>query len=69
MKILVVSNDYYHLDRMVNALVRHGDEVSCRGSCMDPRGLSEGTLVQGVRRSSPKEATDWTAWADKVVAF
>ena len=50
-------------------LLRRGGEVACCGSCMDARGLADGQLVEGARRSSLDELTDWTLWADKVVTF
>ena len=64
-----VPDGYYHLDRMVAAVVRHGGEVGCCGSCMDARGLSDDLLVAGARRSTLEEAADWTAEADKVVTY
>ena len=64
-----VPDGYYHLDRMVTAVVRHGGEIGCCGTCMDARGLSDELLVDGARRSTLEEATDWTIWADKVVSF
>lgn len=36
---------------------------------MDARGLSDGELVEGARRSSLDELTDWTLWADRVIVF
>jgi uncharacterized protein involved in oxidation of intracellular sulfur len=36
---------------------------------MDTRGVDEGALVEGARRSSLEELADWTLWADKVVSF
>ena len=64
-----VPNGYYHLDRMVGAVIRHGGEVGCCGTCMDARGFAGGTLVEGARRSTLDEVTEWTLWADKVVSF
>ncbi len=64
-----VPDGFYHLDRMVVAVVRHGGEVGCCGTCMDARGLTDELLVDGVRRSSLDEATDWAIWADKLVTF
>lgn len=60
---------YYNLERMLKPVLRRGGEVACCGSCMDARGLAEGQLVEGARRSSLDELTDWTLWADKVVTF
>jgi uncharacterized protein involved in oxidation of intracellular sulfur len=36
---------------------------------MDARGIADSSLVDGARRSTLKELTDWTIWADKVVAL
>ena len=59
---------HYHLDRMLKPLVRHG-EVGCCGTCMDARGLKPEQLVDGARRSTLEELTDWTLWADKTLVF
>ena len=59
---------HYHLDRMLKPLVRRG-QVGCCGSCMDARGLGEEQLVEGARRSSLDELTDWTLWSDKTLVF
>lgn len=64
-----VPDGYYHLDRMVAAVVRRGGEVGCCGSCMDARATAEEALVEGARRSTLEEVTEWTCWADKVVSF
>jgi uncharacterized protein involved in oxidation of intracellular sulfur len=62
-------NGYYNLERMIGAAVRHGAEVGLCGSCMDARALGEEQLVEGARRSSLEELTDWTIWADTVISF
>lgn len=59
---------HYHLDRMTIPANRHGMEVGCCG-CLDARGIAETALVEGARRSTLDELTDWTIWADKVVTF
>jgi uncharacterized protein involved in oxidation of intracellular sulfur len=59
---------HYHLDRMLKPLVRHG-EVGCCGTCLDARGVDESQLLEGVRRSTLEELTDWTLWAEKVVTY
>ncbi|OFW73222.1 MAG: hypothetical protein A2Y55_02385 [Actinobacteria bacterium RBG_16_68_12] len=64
-----VPDGYYHLDRMILSVARHGAEVGCCGTCMDARGITEEMVTKGARRSSMDELTDWTLWADKVVTF
>ncbi len=34
-----------------------------------PRAIQEEQVVDGARRSNLEELTDWTLWADKVVAL
>ena len=64
-----LPDGYYHLDRMVTAVLRHGGEVGCCGTCMDARAFAEVALVDGACRSSLEEVAEWTIWADKVVSF
>lgn len=64
-----VPNGYYNVERMIGAVVRHGGVIGVCGSCMDARGLRDGELVQGARRSSMDELTAWTVEADKTVVF
>jgi uncharacterized protein involved in oxidation of intracellular sulfur len=59
---------HYHLDRMLKPLLRRGQVGLC-GTCMDARGLHESQMVDGGRRSTLDELTDWTLWADKTLAF
>jgi uncharacterized protein involved in oxidation of intracellular sulfur len=65
----VLPNGYYHLDRMLGLALRHGAEVGLCGTCMDARALHDEQIVEGARRSSLEELTDWTLWADQVVTF
>ena len=63
-----LPDGHYHLDRMLKPLVRRG-QVGCCGTCLDARGLSEEMLVEGARRSTLEELTDWTLWADKLLTL
>ena len=65
----VLPNGYYHLDRMLGSALHHGAEVGLCGTCMDARALHDEQIVEGARRSSLEELTDWTLWADQVVTF
>jgi len=64
-----VPDGYYHLDRMILAVARHGGEVACCGTCLDARGITDEMLTKGAMRSSLEELTDWTLWADEVVSY
>lgn len=64
-----VPEGYYHLDRMIASVARHGGEIGCCGTCLDARGMDEERLAKGAHRSSLEELTSWTLWADKVVSF
>jgi uncharacterized protein involved in oxidation of intracellular sulfur len=59
---------HYHLDRMLRGLL-HRAQVGCCGTCLDARGLQEQMLVEGARRSTLEELTDWTLWADRALVF
>ena len=62
-------NGYYNLERLLSSVIRRGAEVGLCGTCMDARALHDEQLVEGSRRSTLEELTDWTIWADKVVTF
>jgi len=64
-----VPQGYYNLGRMVEALGRRGAEIGLCGTCMDARALHDEQIVEGARRSSLEELTDWTLSADQVVTF
>jgi uncharacterized protein involved in oxidation of intracellular sulfur len=65
----VLPDGYYHLDRMLRSALRRGAQVGLCGTCMDARAIVEGAIVEGARRSSLDELTDWTLWVDRVVTF
>lgn len=60
---------YYNVERMIRAIMQRGGAVGCCGSCSDARALTDETRVDGARRSSMDELTDWTLWADRVMTF
>jgi uncharacterized protein involved in oxidation of intracellular sulfur len=64
-----VPNGYYHLDRMIESVARHGGEIGCCTSCLDARGMTDAMLTKGARRSSLDELAEWTIWAEKVLTF
>ena len=64
-----VPDGYYHLDRMVNSLVRHNGDVGCCGTCLDARGIDDTKLVEGAFRSSMEQLADWTLDADRTLTF
>lgn len=64
-----VPQGYYNVERMLKALRGKGGETGVCGTCMDARGLTDGELVEGARRSALDELTDWTVQADRVLVF
>ncbi|MGK2957289.1 MAG: DsrE/DsrF/TusD sulfur relay family protein [Acidimicrobiales bacterium] len=64
-----VPDGYYHLDRMIASVARHGAEIGCCCTCMDARGITDEGLVTNAHRSSLEELTDWVLWADKTITF
>lgn len=64
-----VPQGYYNVELMLKAVARHNAEIGVCASCMDARGITDGELAEGSKRSSLDELTDWTVWADKVITF
>jgi uncharacterized protein involved in oxidation of intracellular sulfur len=64
-----VPTGYYSAQTMLSAVVRHGGSVGVCGTCIDARGIAEGELAEGARRSTLDELTEWTMGADQVLVF
>lgn len=62
-------NGYYNLERMLKGILTRGGDVLLCGTCMDARGMRDGDVVAGSRRSTLDELTQLTAAADKVLVF
>ena len=64
-----VPAGYYNIGTMLKAVIHRGGVVGVCGTCMDARGVKDPELMEGTRRSSLDEWTEWTLWADKVIVF
>jgi uncharacterized protein involved in oxidation of intracellular sulfur len=64
-----LPDGYYNVNRMLDAVRSRGGEVGVCGTCMDARGIGTAELVDGARRSTLDELTEWTVAADKVIVF
>jgi len=62
-------NGYYNLERMLKSFVTRGGQVLLCGTCLDARGIQEGEIMAGARRSSMDDLTELTASVDKVLVF
>jgi uncharacterized protein involved in oxidation of intracellular sulfur len=64
-----LPDGYYHLDRMLASVARHGADVGCCSTCIDARGITDDMLADDTCRSTMDELAEWTLWADRVVNF
>lgn len=64
-----VPQGYYSVADMLGIVVRRGGAVGVCGTCMDARGITDPELLEGTRRSTMNELTEWHQWADKVTVF
>jgi len=64
-----VPSGFYNMEVMLGTVARHGGQIAACGSCMDARGIDQAELMDGSRRGSLDELTQWTLWADKVLVF
>jgi uncharacterized protein involved in oxidation of intracellular sulfur len=62
-------NGYYNLERMLRSVANRRGEIGVCGTCMDARGIAPDELVDGARRSTLDELTEWTLWADRIMVF
>jgi uncharacterized protein involved in oxidation of intracellular sulfur len=64
-----VPQGYYNIADMLAGVLRRSGEVGVCGTCMDARGITADELVDGAKRGSMDQLTEWTAGADKVLVF
>ena len=60
---------FYNIERMLKRVIAGKGHVLLCGTCMDARGLAEGDLMEGARRSTMDELAAATAAADKTLVF
>lgn len=64
-----VPQGYYNMELMISNAIRHQVEIGICSTCMDARGITDHEIVDGAKRSSMEELTNWTIWADKIINF
>ena len=57
---------YYNIEVMLKNVVRNKANIGVCGTCMDARGMIESELIEGIKRSTMEELTNWSEWADKI---
>jgi uncharacterized protein involved in oxidation of intracellular sulfur len=60
---------YYNLERMLKRVLAGNGKVLLCGTCVDARGLSDGEILAGARRSTMDELAAETVAADKIFVF
>lgn len=60
---------FYNVERMLKRVVAGKGKVLLCGTCLDARGITEGELMEGARRSTMDELAAATIAADKVLVF
>jgi uncharacterized protein involved in oxidation of intracellular sulfur len=58
---------FYNIASMIRSLAGKGAQIGSCGTCLDARGIDDGMVTDGARRSSMSELSEWTSWADKVI--
>lgn len=60
---------YYNIERMLKVAINKGAQVKACGTCMDTRGITGLTLIEGVEISTMSQLAAWTVEADKILTF
>ena len=60
---------YYNIEHMLKRVLSGKGQVLLCGACMDARGLGDGDIVAGSRRSTMDELAVSTLAADKVLVY
>lgn len=60
---------YYNIEQMLKFVIEEGAKVMACGGCLFARGLSEITLIEGIKASNMSEFTELTVSSDKMISF
>jgi uncharacterized protein involved in oxidation of intracellular sulfur len=60
---------FYNVERMLKRVLAAKGRVLLCGTCMDARGIGDGEIMEGARRSTMDELAIATAEADKLLVF
>ena len=60
---------FYNVERMLKRVLSGNGQVLLCGTCMDARGLTDGEIMEGTRRSTMDELAAATLKADTVLVF
>lgn len=60
---------FYNVERMLKRVIAGKGRVLLCGTCLDARGIGEGEIMEGARRSTMDELAATTIAADKVLVF
>ena len=64
-----VPPGYYNVELMLRGPAHRGVLIGVCGTCLDARGIAEGELTEGCKRSTLEELTDWQEWAERTLVF
>lgn len=64
-----VPPGYYNVELMLRGPAHRGVPIGVCGTCLDARGIAEGELTEGCKRSTLEELTDWQEWAERTLVF
>ena|SRR3990167_4889892 len=64
-----VPQGYYNIESMLKITINHQVVIGLCSSCMNAHGMKDEEMIEGAKRSTMDELTDWTIWADKVIVF
>ncbi|MCK6537905.1 MAG: DsrE family protein [Polyangiaceae bacterium] len=64
-----VPPGYYNVELMLRGPAHRGVLIGVCGTCLDARGITEGELTEGCKRSTLEELTDWQEWAERTLVF
>lgn len=59
----------YNLKQMLEILVAQNTEIKLCKSCTDARGITDLTLIDGVKVGTLMELAQWTLQSDKILTF
>lgn len=59
----------YNIQQMLEILIAQQVDIKLCKTCTDSRGISQSSLIDGIKITTLSELAEWTLMSDKVISF
>lgn len=60
---------YYNIGRMIKLLINKGGKVLVCKTCMEARGITENSFIEGVVKGNMEMLSEWVLQSEKIINY